>query len=148
MFHIATLMPNKEKDPNCHSKKLHIGNDFVTIVYNDSKSAYKMGTIKVCSIMMTGNDGSGGGGHYGHAPGAPRFWGGNFLRVPTVVTNVQTLILNLASIIYTMNRSAFKFALIHCLRYKTPLMQLATVLQSSGLKIHFPSWLIHFRKNY
>jgi hypothetical protein len=48
MFHIATLMPNKEKDPNCHSKKLHIGNDFVTIVYNDSKTTYNMGTIKVC----------------------------------------------------------------------------------------------------
>ena len=48
MFHIATLMPNKENDPNCHSKKLHIGNDFVTIVYNDSKTSYKMGTIKVC----------------------------------------------------------------------------------------------------
>ncbi|XP_028417409.1 tuberin-like [Dendronephthya gigantea] len=46
MFHVATLMPNKENDPNCHSKKLHIGNDFVTIVYNDSKTSYNMGTIK------------------------------------------------------------------------------------------------------
>lgn len=51
MFHIATLMPNKVKDPNCHSKKLHIGNDFVTIVYNDSKSVYNMGTIKVGSML-------------------------------------------------------------------------------------------------
>ena len=51
MFHIATLMPNKENDPNCHSKKLHIGNDFVTIVYNESKTAYKMGTIKVWRLL-------------------------------------------------------------------------------------------------
>ena len=36
IFHIATLMPNKDSDPNCNSKKRHIGNDYVTIVYNDS----------------------------------------------------------------------------------------------------------------
>ncbi|XP_067671125.1 tuberin-like isoform X1 [Haliotis asinina] len=46
IFHVATLMPNRESDPNCNAKKLHIGNDFVTIVYNDSGEDYKMGTIK------------------------------------------------------------------------------------------------------
>ncbi|XP_071106055.1 tuberin-like isoform X2 [Haliotis cracherodii] len=46
IFHVATLMPNRESDPNCNAKKLHIGNDFVTIVYNDSGEEYKMGTIK------------------------------------------------------------------------------------------------------
>ena len=40
-------MPNKDSDPNCNAKKLHIGNDYVSIVYNDSKETYHMGTIKV-----------------------------------------------------------------------------------------------------
>eukprot|EP00794_Sanderia_malayensis_P008867 gene8867-9816_t len=39
-------MPNRLSDPACHLKKLHIGNNFVTIVYNDSKKSYKFGTIK------------------------------------------------------------------------------------------------------
>ena len=46
IFHVATLMPNKESDPNCNAKKLHIGNDYVTIVYNESGEDYKIGTIK------------------------------------------------------------------------------------------------------
>ncbi|KAL4240095.1 Tuberous sclerosis 2-like protein [Mactra antiquata] len=46
IFHIATLMPNKEGDPNCNAKKLHIGNDYVTVVYNDSDEDYKIGVIK------------------------------------------------------------------------------------------------------
>ncbi|XP_033750286.1 tuberin-like isoform X2 [Pecten maximus] len=46
IYHVATLMPNKESDPNCNAKKLHIGNDYVTIVYNDSGEDYKIGTIK------------------------------------------------------------------------------------------------------
>ena len=40
-------MPNKESDCNCTHKKLHIGNDYITLVYNDSKEDYKIGTIKV-----------------------------------------------------------------------------------------------------
>ncbi|CAG8460668.1 4214_t:CDS:2 [Racocetra fulgida] len=37
IFHCATLMPtNLERDPQCSLKKRHIGNDYVTIVYNDS----------------------------------------------------------------------------------------------------------------
>ena len=47
IYHVATLMPNKESDPNCNAKKLHIGNDYVTIVYNDSGENYKIGVIKV-----------------------------------------------------------------------------------------------------
>jgi len=46
IFHVATLMPNRQSDPACNSKKLHIGNNFVTIVYNDSNKTYKFGTIK------------------------------------------------------------------------------------------------------
>ncbi|XP_038058921.1 tuberin-like [Patiria miniata] len=46
IFHVATLMPNKESDPTCNCKKLHIGNDFVSIVYNESKEPYQLGTIK------------------------------------------------------------------------------------------------------
>jgi len=39
-------MPNKETDKQCISKKLHIGNDFITIIYDDSKHGYTYGTIK------------------------------------------------------------------------------------------------------
>lgn len=45
-FHVATLMPNKDHDPNCNEKKKNIGNDFVTIVYNDSGEEYNLSTIK------------------------------------------------------------------------------------------------------
>ena len=47
IFHVATLMPTRESDSGCNSKKMHIGNDFVTIVYNDSQQTVKFGTIKV-----------------------------------------------------------------------------------------------------
>ena len=47
VFHIATLMPNTGIDPQRISKKRHIGNDFVTIVYDESKHGYQQGTIKV-----------------------------------------------------------------------------------------------------
>uniref|UniRef100_A0A4W4GQ16 Tuberin n=1 Tax=Electrophorus electricus TaxID=8005 RepID=A0A4W4GQ16_ELEEL len=46
IFHIATLMPNRESDKSCCNKKRHIGNDFVVVVYNDSGEDYKLGTIK------------------------------------------------------------------------------------------------------
>ncbi len=53
IYHVATLMPTDlVADPSCSNKKLHIGNDFVTIVYNDSGSEYKFGTIKVCAIFQ------------------------------------------------------------------------------------------------
>ena len=50
IFHVATLMPTLQSNPNCSNKKLHIGNDFVTIVYNDSNQKYVFGTIKVSYI--------------------------------------------------------------------------------------------------
>uniref|UniRef100_UPI0037E73CFD tuberin isoform X2 n=1 Tax=Semicossyphus pulcher TaxID=241346 RepID=UPI0037E73CFD len=46
IFHIATLMPNRESDKGCCNKKRHIGNDFVMVMYNDSGEEYKLGTIK------------------------------------------------------------------------------------------------------
>jgi len=46
VYHTATLMPNKEKDPNFNNKKRHIGNDYVAIVYNESGHPYAMGTVK------------------------------------------------------------------------------------------------------
>lgn len=45
-FHVATLMPNKDHDPNCNEKKKNIGNDFVSIVYNESGEDYNVNTIK------------------------------------------------------------------------------------------------------
>jgi tuberous sclerosis protein 2 len=36
VFHVATLMPTDPDDANSINKKLHIANDHVTIVYNDS----------------------------------------------------------------------------------------------------------------
>ena len=47
IFHVATLMPNMESDHHYSNKKLHIGNNFVTIVYNNSEKSYQFGTIKV-----------------------------------------------------------------------------------------------------
>ncbi|KAI8972545.1 hypothetical protein BD414DRAFT_510325 [Trametes punicea] len=44
LFHTATLMPNGE-DPNCTSKKAHIGNDYVRIVWNDSGMPYRFDTL-------------------------------------------------------------------------------------------------------
>ncbi|RPD60749.1 hypothetical protein L227DRAFT_600622 [Lentinus tigrinus ALCF2SS1-6] len=44
LFHTATLMPTGE-DPNCTSKKAHIGNDYVRIVWNDSGKPYKFDTL-------------------------------------------------------------------------------------------------------
>ncbi|CAH1794876.1 unnamed protein product [Owenia fusiformis] len=46
VFHVATLMPRKDSDTKCVGKKLHIGNDYVTIVYNNSQESYQIGTIK------------------------------------------------------------------------------------------------------
>ncbi|KAF1415667.1 Tuberin, partial [Spheniscus magellanicus] len=46
IFHIATLMPTKDSDKNRCDKKRHLGNDFVSIVYNDSGEDFKLGTIK------------------------------------------------------------------------------------------------------
>ncbi|CAB5331669.1 unnamed protein product [Rhizophagus irregularis] len=46
IFHCATLMPtNLAHDPQCAGKKRHIGNDFVTIVFNDSDQEYEFDTL-------------------------------------------------------------------------------------------------------
>ncbi|XP_064151444.1 tuberin isoform X5 [Loxodonta africana] len=46
VFHIATLMPTKDGDKHRCDKKRHLGNDFVSIVYNDSGEDFRLGTIK------------------------------------------------------------------------------------------------------
>ncbi len=57
-------MPNHERDPQANKKKRHIGNDFVTIVYNNSEGGrYKMGTIKgqfiyACVVVTPLEEGS------------------------------------------------------------------------------------------
>lgn len=38
-------MPTNDSDVACNAKKRFIGNDFVTIVYNDSGHPYHLGTI-------------------------------------------------------------------------------------------------------
>jgi hypothetical protein len=47
VFHVATLMPKKETDPQCNFKNLHIGNDFVCIAYNDSGRHFERKTMAV-----------------------------------------------------------------------------------------------------
>ena len=39
-------MPNSETDLQGNKKKLHIGNDYVAIVYNNSGEKFVMGTVK------------------------------------------------------------------------------------------------------
>lgn len=56
IFHIATLMPNRESDRSCCNKKRHIGNDFVVVVYNDSGEEYKLGTIRVSGVTIEISD--------------------------------------------------------------------------------------------
>lgn len=46
IFHAATMMPTDlTRDPQCSNKKRHIGNDFVTVVYNDSGLDYAFDTL-------------------------------------------------------------------------------------------------------
>lgn len=46
MFHVASLMPSIEADPMFLSKKRHIGNDYVHIVFNESGSlVYDLDTV-------------------------------------------------------------------------------------------------------
>uniref|UniRef100_A0A2K5V7L7 TSC complex subunit 2 n=1 Tax=Macaca fascicularis TaxID=9541 RepID=A0A2K5V7L7_MACFA len=53
VFHIATLMPTKDVDKHRCDKKRHLGNDFVSIVYNDSGEDFKLGTIKTWRALWT-----------------------------------------------------------------------------------------------
>lgn len=52
-FHVATLMPTLESDPNFIEKKKYIGNDFATIVYNESGEDYSLNTITVSYEVTT-----------------------------------------------------------------------------------------------
>ncbi|KAI8609468.1 hypothetical protein BC830DRAFT_1247615 [Chytriomyces sp. MP71] len=36
VFHITTLMPTVDTDPRCNLKKRHVGNDFVSVLYDES----------------------------------------------------------------------------------------------------------------
>ncbi|KAL8841564.1 MAG: hypothetical protein Q9176_003186 [Flavoplaca citrina] len=36
VFHVPTMMPNLEHDPQCTNKKMHTGNDYVNIIFNES----------------------------------------------------------------------------------------------------------------
>lgn len=46
IFHTCTLMPTRpDVDPNCNRKKSHIGNDFVTLIWNGSNQPYDPRTI-------------------------------------------------------------------------------------------------------
>lgn len=47
LFHVATAMPCSPKDPSCNEKRKYIGNDYVSIVYNDSGADFNIHTIKV-----------------------------------------------------------------------------------------------------
>ncbi|KAF8272710.1 hypothetical protein EI94DRAFT_1717755 [Lactarius quietus] len=45
LYHTATLMPNHAHDPHFDSKKRHIGNDLVRIIWNDSGMPYRFDTL-------------------------------------------------------------------------------------------------------
>ncbi|TGJ86427.1 hypothetical protein E0Z10_g2337 [Xylaria hypoxylon] len=46
VFHVTTQMPTDlENDPRCNQKKRHIGNDFVSIIFNDSGFPFKFDTF-------------------------------------------------------------------------------------------------------
>jgi hypothetical protein len=45
IFHVTTMMPTLPHDTQCIGKKRHIGNDYVTIVWNESGLPYRPETI-------------------------------------------------------------------------------------------------------
>ncbi|KAJ3037277.1 Tuberous sclerosis 2-like protein [Rhizophlyctis rosea] len=45
IFHCPTLMPTLDHDPHCTGKKRHIGNDFVTVIWNESGLPFRFDTI-------------------------------------------------------------------------------------------------------
>lgn len=51
-------MPTKDVDKHRCDKKRHLGNDFVSIIYNDSGEEFKLGTIKVSGTSVSGCTGS------------------------------------------------------------------------------------------
>ena len=63
VFHTATLMPNVKGDlqRSLNKKKMHIGNDYVAIVYNESGHPYNIGTVKCQFIYVVSSCGDIGG---------------------------------------------------------------------------------------
>ncbi|PWW80396.1 hypothetical protein C7212DRAFT_342089 [Tuber magnatum] len=57
IFHITTMMPMMDGDPQCTMKKRHIGNDFVNIIFNNSGLPWRFGAIpsqfNFVSIIIT-----------------------------------------------------------------------------------------------
>lgn len=45
VFHVPTMMPNLEHDPQCTNKKMHSGNDYVNIIFNESKLPFGFDTF-------------------------------------------------------------------------------------------------------
>ncbi|KAL8650768.1 MAG: hypothetical protein Q9226_005005 [Calogaya cf. arnoldii] len=45
VFHIPTMMPNLEHDPQCTNKKMHTGNDYVNIIFNESGLPFEFDTF-------------------------------------------------------------------------------------------------------
>ncbi|KAF8058181.1 hypothetical protein FPV67DRAFT_1428625, partial [Lyophyllum atratum] len=52
IYHIATLMPSHESDPQCVNKKTRIGNDNVRIVWNDSGKPCRFETLATTSQFL------------------------------------------------------------------------------------------------
>jgi tuberous sclerosis protein 2 len=55
MFHVATMMPSDEADPNFNNKRRHIGNDFVVILWteNESIASVDLGTVRSSPSQRT-----------------------------------------------------------------------------------------------
>ncbi|XP_015792101.1 tuberin [Tetranychus urticae] len=52
VFHISTLMPNKENDPDRNDKKLHIGNDCICIMYNNSGQEIDVNSLRISKPVV------------------------------------------------------------------------------------------------
>jgi len=90
LYHTATLMPNRPGDSQYAYKKMHIGNDYVRIVWNDSGHHYRFDTLQtqfqfvniVIEPHSTGTSGAFSNSQHEHeyfkvvcqrAPGMPEF---------------------------------------------------------------------------
>ncbi|CAF4953558.1 unnamed protein product [Pieris macdunnoughi] len=55
-YHVATAMPLAPGDPTCNEKRKYVGNDYVSIVYNDSGREFDILTIKgqfnLCVVVV------------------------------------------------------------------------------------------------
>ncbi|KAL8791467.1 MAG: hypothetical protein Q9213_000084 [Squamulea squamosa] len=45
VFHVPIMMPNLEHDPQCTNKKMHTGNDYVNIIFNESGLPFRFNTF-------------------------------------------------------------------------------------------------------